>query len=297
MILSLARLTHIATFFSIFFSLAAVSIAATPPAVTSGTLVAQFQADESFLSLDGSGTDVASWTAANDNSIVLTRTGSAASNSNISFDSSEMGGNGAVLVNDFSGDNLVLQGAMPGTRTATTVFFLGHFSPGRDGSFTDATFGQYIYSYGADGADGTQLDLQTEAGNAELFGGAGTQIVGNISGNVGNYTIYRVEYGGGSGADWAVYANDSLVGSGTNGGNYSVSGDLILFGYQNSGGASGGFNFVGNVGELLFYDGVLDSTDVAAVESYLAGRIIPEPSTFVLSVLGLIGCAVYRNRR
>ncbi len=273
---------------------ATTGIASTLPAVTSGTLVAQFDPDPAYLSLDGSGTDVASWTAANDNSIVLSRTGTAVSNSNISFDASELGGNGAVVVNDFSGDNLVLQGAVPGTRTASTAFFLGYFSPGRDGSLGDGS-GQYVYSYGTDGDDGTQLDFQIDDGNAELFGGSGTQGVGDISGNNGEYTVYRVESGSGGGADWAVYADGGLVGSGTNGANYSVSGDLILFGYQNSSGVSGGFNFVGNVGQLLIYDGVLDSTDTAAVERYLAAKI-PEPSAIAMVAVGLISCGGFRRR-
>lgn len=273
---------------------------ASPPAVGSGTLVAQFEADPAWLSLDGSGADVASWTAANDGAIVLSRTGAADSNSNITFDPSEMGGNGAVVVNDFQvagvHDNLVLQGALPGTRTATTVYFLGYFAPGRDGSLSDGS-GQYVYSYGVDGSDGTQLDFQIDDGNAELFGGSGTQGVGDISANNGQYTIYRIESGGGTGADWAVYANNSLVNSGVNGGNYNVSGDLILFGYQNSSGVSGGFNFVGNVGELLIYDGILKPGDSAAVEAYLAGRVIPEPAAALLASLGVGVCCLRRRRR
>ncbi len=274
---------------------ATTGFASTLPAVTSGTLVAQFDPDPTYLSLDGSGTDVASWTAANDNSIVLSRTGTAASNSNISFDASELGGNGAVVVNDFTGDNLVLQGSVPGTRTASTVFFLGYFSPGRDGSLTDGS-GQYVYSYAVDGPSGSQLDFQTDDGNAELFGGSGTQFVGDISSRAGEYTVYRIESGGGDGDDWAVYVDGALLGSGDEGTNYSVSGDLILFGYQNSSGVSGGFNFVGNVGQLLIYDGVLDSNDTASVERYLAGKI-PEPSAIAMVVVGLISCGGFRRRR
>lgn len=277
------------------------SQAASPPTVGSGTLVAQFQADPAWLALDGAGADVASWTAVNDSAIVLSRTGSAASNSNISFDPAEMNGNGAVVVNDFlvdgTHDNLVLQGALPGTRTASTVYFLGYFSPGRDGSLTDGS-GQYVYSYGVDAADGSQLDFQIDDGNAELFGGSGTQLVGDISAHTGQYTVYRIESGGGGGADWAVYADGSLVGAGVNGGNYSVSGDLILFGYQNSSGVSGGFNFVGNIGELLIYDGILKPGDSAAVESYLAGRLIPEPSSaLLLATMAVAACQACGRRR
>ncbi len=261
------------------------SVIAAPPAVTSGTLLAHFDADASFLSLDGGGTDVASWTAANDNSIVLSRTGTATSNSNISFDSSELGGSGAVVVNDFSGDNLVLQGAVPGTRTATTAFFLGYFSPGRDGSLGDGS-GQYLYSYSASGGEGTQLDFQIDDGNAEIWGGGGTQGVGDISARNGEYTVYRIESGGGAGDDFAVYVDGTLLGSGNEGTNYNVSGDLILFGWQNGSGVSGGFNFVGNVGQLLFYDGNLNGTDVAAVESYLASF---KPTTLSLTVNTITG--------
>ena len=269
--LTMVRTASMVVFVTILFSLAARSSAGALPTVTSGTLVAQFQADAAYLTLDGNGTDVVSWEAANDMSIVLSRTGTAASFSNISFDSSDMGGNGAVVVNDFIGDNLVLQGAIDGNRTASTVFFLGYFSPERDGSEGDG-LGQYIYSYGPAVGDGNQLDFQIDEGRAELYGGAGTEDVGDISGNNATYTVYRIESGGGGGADWAVYADGGLVNSGTNGANYVVFGDLILFGWQDGSGVSGGFNFVGNVGELLFYDGILDSNDTGAVESYLMDR-------------------------
>ena len=268
----------------VLLSLAARSAVAALPPVTSGTLVAQFDADPLYLSLDGGGADVASWTAANDNSIVLSRTGAAASNSNILFDANELAGGGAVVVNDFlvdgTHDNLVLQGAIPGTRTASTVFFLGYFSPGRDGSLGDGS-GQYLYSYGASGGAGTQIDFQIDDGNAEIWGGGGTQGVGDISARNGEYTVYRIESGGGAGDDFAVYVDGTLLGGGNEGANYNVNGDLILFGWQNSSGVSGGFNFVGNVGQLLFYDGNLDNADVDAVESYLASL---KPSELTLSV-------------
>ena len=274
--------------------------AATLPAVGSGTLVAQFKADASDLVLDGtSGTDVASWTAANDGSIVLTRNnnGDATDNDNLTFDASENGGKGAIVVNDFSGDIVALEGAMPGTRTVSTVFFHGYFSPGRDGSLGDAS-GQYLYSYGADGADGTQLDLQIDDGIGEIYGGSGTQSFGDITANNDIYKTYRIEYGLGAGDGWAVYIDGALAGSNTNGANFSVSGDLILFAYQNSAGdSSSGYNFVGNVGELLFYDGTLNSTDAAAVEAYLAAPlVVPAPAALPAGIALIVALAARRRR-
>lgn len=52
----------------------------------------------------------------------------------------------------------------------------------------------------------------------------------------------------------------------------------------------------GQIRELLIYDRILSDSEVAQVESYLAGQsIVPEPTT--LGLLGLTGLAMLRRRR
>lgn len=58
------------------------------------------------------------------------------------------------------------------------------------------------------------------------------------------------------------------------------------FGLTSSG---GGFSFIGEMEQLIIFEGNLSSTDIAAVESYLTA--IPEPSTYAL--LLTFGAAAY----
>ena len=271
------------------------SIVTAAPLPTLAGLVAHFQASAENVSVGMNG-DVESWTATNNNTIVLNRTGTAASNSNIQYNPTGMNGSPTIEVNDFTGDNLVLQGSLNvgGTLTQATWFWLGYFSPGRDGSLNDGS-GQYIYSYGVDGADGTQMDFQTDDGISEVYSGNITQ-----SSFEGEYTVWRAVYGAGGGGDeHSAFANgNDLNWPSPNSAAYGVDGshNLILFGYQNSAGASGGFNFVGNISELIVYNRVLSPEEVGQVEAYLASRI-PEPSSFVLLALGVSGAIVmWRSR-
>lgn len=274
--------------------------AAILPTVGSGTLVAQFQANASTVTFDANN-HVSSWTAANDNSIVLNATGSAHPQM-IAYDATGMNGQPTIVVNDGPAGtiNRVLQGAIPGTRTATTIFWLGYYAPDRDGQPGD---GSYAYSYGVDGADGTQFDHQYEGFNnrIELWGGNGTQSGDVISGYNDQYTIWHTYYGQGTGNGHQAFANGTDLNVPTpNGGNYSVSGDLILFGYQNASGVSGGFNFVGNMSELLIYDGLLNAADTAAILAYLHDRqlavssnlVVPEPTSAALLSCGALGLLV-----
>lgn len=276
--------------------------AAILPTVGSGTLVAQFLANDATVARNGLG-HVSAWTAANNPAIVLSAFGD--DGGNIVYDPLGMHGAPTLVVRDpaFGGDNQVLRGAVPGTRTATTIFWLGYYDPGRDG-ISDGS-GLYAYSYGADGADGSQLDHQMDSGNFELFGGSGTQTGDDITSYDSQYTIWRTVYGPGS-AHTATADGASLNIPSPNSAAYSVTGSLQLFGFQNSLGTSGGFNFVGNMSELLIYDGALDAADIAAVEAYLADRrenrpssnSVPEPSSciaFGLTLFALIRRKFPRN--
>ena len=264
-------------------------------------LVAQFQANDATVARGGAG-EVTSWTAANDNSIVLTTSGTAASATNISYNATGMNGLPTIEVNDFfvdgTHDNLFMQGPIlggGGPLTSATIFWVGYFHPGRNGSLTDSS-GQYAYSMNADGPSGSQFDNQIDDGFFELYTGSGTQRFDDISAHNGVYGIFRTEFH--ADGEHAGYRNGSTITGGkvADSPSYSVADDLILFGYQNSSGTSGGFNFVGNMSELIIYDRILDSGEVAEVERYLGSRI-PEPSTVVIAVAALVGCGGLRRRK
>ena len=72
-----------------------------PPAVSSGTLVANFNSDPSTMDFVKGTNELTAWRAANDASIVLAGVG--AQTENITFVQSELGGHGALVVNDGSG--------------------------------------------------------------------------------------------------------------------------------------------------------------------------------------------------
>ena len=270
---------------------AGTALAQLPP-VSSGNLVAHFKADNSSVTRDVSD-NVSGWSAQNDGLIILSASGS--DPSNITYLPTGMNGNPTIRVNDFSGDNQVLRGVLPGTHTTATIFWLGFYSPGRDGSLDDDA-GQYAYSYGADAADGSQFDHQIDSGVFQMFGGGGTQTGDNIAARNGQYTVWRTRYGTAAGDGHEAFADGTNLNiASPNGGNYSVGGALQLFGFQNSAGTSDGFNFVGNMSELVIYSGLLNPTDTAAVEAYLTGQI-PEPSSLV-PLAAAASCLLRPRRR
>ena len=161
-----------------------------PPEVPTGQLVANFVAVAETLELDG--TDVISWEAANDPSIKLFGGGSPASN--ISFDPTGLGGHGVLVVNDWSGDNRYLRGSLGGELlTDATIFWLGYFDPGRDGSVGDSS-GQYVYTFGRSGSEGSQFDNQVDDGRFEIYGGSGTQIGRDITYLHGADSVWMTRY-------------------------------------------------------------------------------------------------------
>lgn len=280
---------------------------ATPiPVVGSGTMVAHFRASDAKVARDGSG-NVTTWTADNNAAIVLTSTGPKPSN--IAYSATGMNGAPEIVVNDFApNDNQFLTGAITGTRTATTIFWLGHYSPGRGGSLGDSA-GQYVYSYGTNGADGSQMDHQIDGGVFQLFGGSGTQSGDNIAGFNSIRTVWTTFYGQGTGNAHSAFAGTTNLNvASPNGGNYSASGNLILFGFQATN-TSSGFNFVGNIAELIIYDGILSSQDVDAIRGYLQLRaggdlgepvtsnVVPEPATWGMMSIALAGVVARRRRR
>ena len=256
------------------FLIASSELSAQLPPVGSAELVAHFRSDAASLNL-GAGNSVLGWTAANDSSITL-NVGGTNDPGNIAFDASGMGGLGTINVNDFSGDNRYLKGSLGrGLSNGASIFWTGFYSPGRNGSLSDSA-GQYAYSLGAAGSQGSQMDHQIDDGNFELYGGSGTQTGNSIDYLNGHYSVWQTNYLADTPGHEA-FANGFSLGIRSDGGyNVSPSDDLQLFGWQNSSGTPGGYNFVGNMSDLIIYDGVLSTSDAQAVSNYLNNRL---PST------------------
>ncbi|MGE4602540.1 MAG: hypothetical protein AAEJ65_06520, partial [Planctomycetota bacterium] len=235
----------------------------------------------------------------------LTAAGSPSSN--ITFDPDELGGHGSLVVNDYSGDNRYLRGSLGGvTLSNATIFWLGYFDPGRDGSLGDGS-GQYIYSFGKSVSAGSQLDAQIDDGRFEIYGGSGTQAGRDITYLNGYYSTWMTRFHAAPtsvGHEAEANGFDMLVppdGSGYSaGGTDPGADDLMLFAWQNSSGNSDGYNFVGNLHQVLIYDGLLDSNDTAAINNYLSSKLQKEPPgpnrdqdliTRVVSISGVNGNA------
>ncbi len=266
---------------------------ATLPTVGSANLVAHFQANEASLGLDASG-NVLSWTAENNAGITL-EVGGSNDPDNIRFNPSGLGSLGAIEVRDYSGDNRYLRGSLGTGLNGATIFWVGYYDPGRDGSLGDGS-GQYAYSIGRALGQGTQIDHQIDDDSFELYGGAGTQAGLPIDYLNGHNSVWQTNYFP-TAPGHKAFANGYDLGIPADGGyKVSASGDLLLFGWQNSAGTASGFNFVGNMSDLVIYDGVLDAADAASVASYLNDRLPtappdppnpPEPVTLFTSLSGL----------
>jgi hypothetical protein len=256
------------------FLICTAAYAQDPPAVSSGTLVANFNSDPSTMDFVKGTNDLTAWRAANNASIVLDGVGT--QTENIAFDQDALDGHGALVVNDMSGQNRYLMGSIGNGLSNATIFWVGHFNPGQNGSIGDGS-GQYIYDLGADGANGTQMDAQIDDGIFEIYGGSSTQAGANISDLNGVYSTWMTKfYAAPTTVGHEAYVNGTNLDVGTTSDGYQTDENLVLFAYQNSSGTgSSGYNFVGNIHQLLIYDGVLDEADTAAVTAYLDCKLDP----------------------
>ena len=173
----------------------------------------------------------------------------------------------------------------------TTIFWLGRYEPGADGSLGDSA-GQYVYCFGPAGSQGSQMDHQIDDGTFQLFGGSGTQSGGAISYLNGFNSVWRTEYYASSPGHVAVVNGQNL--SVPSDGGYAVdsSAELQLFGWQDNNGEAGGFNFVGEFAEMVIYRGHLDTADLVSVHNYLNAKLDrappapPGPATFQVQISG-----------
>jgi hypothetical protein len=121
------------------------------------------------------------------------------------------------------------------------------------------------------------MDAQIDDGIFEIYGGSSTQAGANISDLNGVYSTWMTKfYAAPTTVGHEAYVNGTNLDVGTTSDGYQTDENLVLFAYQNSSGTgSSGYNFVGNIHQLLIYDGVLDEADTAAVTAYLDCKLDP----------------------
>jgi len=258
------------------------------PAVGSADLIAHFSLDPSTLSLDASN-NVLSWTALNDSGITLSAGGTNTPDS-ITYNAAALGGAGSLVVRDYAGNDRHLRGSLnlASPLTDATIFWLGHYEPGADGSVGDGS-GQYAYSLGPAGSQGSQMDHQIDSGAFELYGGSGSQTGNNISALNGTNSVWRTDYFSGSPGHTATVNGTDLGISSDGGYNVSTSSELQLFGWQDNSGTPQGFNFVGGFSEMLIYSGRINESDGTAIQNYLASKLNQPPptaTTFTVNITG-----------
>ena len=240
------------------------------PDVTSGTLAAHFLCDPATMDLDANNA-VTAWRARNNSSIELTASGSGDA-TNILYDASDLNGQGGIRVNDFTSETMGLSGSIGDLDLVeSTIFWLGYYAPGRDGS-TDDGSGQYAYNY-YNGS--SYISHQSDEGIVEHY--SPTRAGDAIDVLEGDYQVWTsVTYGSSpgtsmyvNGVDLNVAPHDGILSDG------SVADTFQMFRYSSS-----GYNFVGNMHECIIYEGALSAADIATVEAYLdAKRTPPGPGT------------------
>ncbi len=261
---------------------------ADPPSVSSGTLVLQLRADAATVATNASG-HVTTWTAKNNGALVLTSTGNAPQQ--ITFSATGMNGVPTVQFTDATGNDQWLRGDLPAgvNLTDATVFWLGYYATAPDG------FGNYVYSIGTSAGNGaSQLSHQKQDGRVEIYNGQTTFTGADISARDDVYTVWRSEYRGGTPAvSHAAFAEGVDLGVPGNTVGYNVNPDphpVYVGGWQGS-----GYNIVGNVSELLVYQGILSAADALAVECYLHSRRAGGPDAPDCNSNGVVDCVEVRT--
>jgi hypothetical protein len=119
----------------------------------------------------------------------------------------------------------------------------------------------------------------------------------------GTYHVFTSQYSGGGDPYkfWVDGVEQTLGGTNLDGSagrqHGFVSGKYYIgwHGYTSSQGVD---VFSGEIAELIFYTGALDSANRGEVESYLTDKwIVPEPSTFALAGFGLLGLVGWGRRQ
>lgn len=199
---------------------------------------------------------------------------------------------------------------------AVTIFWKGFY--GGDDPQDDGSLGRYAYNLTSGEIDqvngGMNHQRRDAAGNVAAYftGGNGTVRGDSITGRNDVSTVYRSVYDLGATTPTADFFADGTdlnmdpPGGGTIFGSTAEPNLYIgaisypiwydTAGNQPGGGTNGGWSFIGEMEQLIIFEGTLSSSDVTAVESYLSA--IPEPSSAGLwiSIGAVVWTALGRRR-
>ena len=246
-----------------------------------GSLVAHY---DGRTGVTTTGSSVNSWTPVNGSGTAIPgmevtsvqRGGGAASL--ISYD-----GSGRLSFDDTAvgADGRYLAGALSNTATVNfTVIWLGNYDAGAP----FATSGTYAYNIGAndishqrdDGGGGFRVEMY----NGTTYAGDDIRVYDGID------TIWSTVITANSHTAYANGTNLNLVGTPTN--SVDANAGIIMGAYSSS-----GYDFVGDMSQMIIFNSALSDADRLLVESYFAA--IPEPSATLL--LGLAALPFLRRRR
>lgn len=188
-------------------------------------------------------------------------------------------------------DSLIsVTGALTGN-TPHTIFLVSKFT-----SASAFAGGAVLYSGTAGGNQNSTLGSQKDGrlwvgGYGEDDATPYSNSAGDLASNVGT-TQFRLTEKLYSAGNFKGYLDGVKVIDG-NGATYNLGNTETGVGRQ----FDTGTYYAGDIAEVLIYNTALSDSDRTAVEAYIAGRYLPEPSTTVLAGVAGIGMLARRRRR
>ncbi len=201
----------------------------------------------------------------------------------------------AILFNG-NGDHFALAGGQVLSGDSFTVFAVAVDTGPEEGDARE------IYSNWDDANSWPSQFLGTafgEGGTRTLRFTDGLSAVDVLSTPGSPFVSYGV-YVGGVNAD--VYLDGVLVGSNPQNSdpadalNPNGQRDITTPSFIGRQGSFDGEYWQGYIAEVLVYDGALSSEDQALVAAYLQTKWVPEPGSFLLAAVGILGLLIYRRR-
>lgn len=230
---------------------------------------------DSWTPVDGSGNMLAGMT------IDSTPRGSGAADL-ITYD-----GSGTLSFDDTSdsSEGRFLSGALSNSNsTDFTVFWRGHYNAGAP--FENS--GTYAFNIGlndlAHQRDNSGGGFIVELYNGSTFGG---DDITAFDGTVTNWSTVVTA------SSHSAYANGiDLNVSGAPSYNIAENADFVVGAFGSS-----GFDFVGDISQIVIFESALSDSDRILVENYLSATAVPEPAGATLFVIGGLGLFVRRRKR
>ena len=248
-----------------------------------GSLVAHYDGRTGVATSNVTSSTVNTWTPVDGNGnalpgMAVTNTGhGTAADSHISYD-----GSSRLTFTDPGSGGRYLSGALSNTATVNfTVLWRGHYEA--DAPF--ATSGNYAYNIGPNDIS-HQRDNGGNGFVVEMYNGT-TYAGDDITAYDGvSDTVWSTVITSDSHTAYVNGTNLNLGGNPTN--SVAANASIIMASYSSS-----GYDFVGDMSQMIIFESALNDADRALVENFLAA--IPEPSATLL--LGLAALPFLRRRR